>query len=100
MWYLLIAARLRQFNTKSPLKKRAFSYQKDGYLLWEMAQNPETMGYEVMKTAVAALKETLPTQKNVDTGVTFYQCWVGILLIMVWMGNILRCTSIGLRREI
>lgn len=43
---------------------------KDGYLLCAMAQNPETMGYEGMKTAVAALEGTLPTQKNIDTGVT------------------------------
>lgn len=43
---------------------------KDGYLLCTMAQNPDVMGYEGMKAAVAVLNgETLP-ETNVDTGVS------------------------------
>ncbi len=41
-----------------------------GYLLATMVQNPETMGYEGLKAAVAALKGTAPAEKVIDTGVS------------------------------
>lgn len=43
---------------------------KDGYLLCAMAQNPDVMGYEGMKTAVASLSGETITEKNIDTGVS------------------------------
>ena len=43
---------------------------KDGYLLATMAQNPDVMGYEGMKTAVNALDGKDTGDKNVDTGVS------------------------------
>lgn len=43
---------------------------KDGYLLCAMAQNPDVMGYEGLKTAVTALSGGTVAQKNVDTGVS------------------------------
>jgi len=43
---------------------------KGGFLLATMVQNPEVMGYEGMKTAVAALKGTEPAEKAIDTGVS------------------------------
>jgi ribose transport system substrate-binding protein len=43
---------------------------KDGYLLATMAQNPDVMGYEGMKTAVNALEGKDTGDKNVDTGVS------------------------------
>lgn len=46
------------------------SLVKDGALYCTMAQNPETMGYEGVKAAVAAIKgENIPN-KEVDTGVS------------------------------
>lgn len=43
---------------------------KDGYLLATMAQNPDVMGYEGMKTAVNALSGQDTGAANVDTGVS------------------------------
>ena len=43
---------------------------KDGYLLATMAQNPDVMGYEGVKTAVNALEGKDTGDKNVDTGVS------------------------------
>ena len=43
---------------------------KDGYLLATMAQNPDVMGYEGVKTAVNALESKDTGDKNVDTGVS------------------------------
>ncbi|MDR1547812.1 MAG: ABC transporter substrate-binding protein [Hungatella sp.] len=43
---------------------------KDGYLLATMAQNPDVMGFEGMKTAVNALEGKDTGDKNVDTGVS------------------------------
>jgi len=43
---------------------------KDGYLLATMAQNPDVMGYEGIKTAVNALEGKDTGDKNVDTGVS------------------------------
>ena len=42
----------------------------DGYLLCTMAQNPDVMGYEGMKAAVAVLTGETLTETNVDTGVS------------------------------
>lgn len=42
----------------------------DGYLLATMAQNPDVMGYEGMKTAVNALSGQDTGAENVDTGVS------------------------------
>lgn len=42
----------------------------DGYLLATMAQNPDVMGYEGMKTAVKALSGQDTGAENVDTGVS------------------------------
>ena len=42
----------------------------DGYLLCTMAQNPDVMGYEGMKAAVAVLNGETLTETNVDTGVS------------------------------
>ena len=41
-----------------------------GYLLCTMAQNPDKMGYEGIKTAIEAMKGNEPKEKNVDTGVS------------------------------
>ncbi len=41
-----------------------------GYLLATMVQNPDVMGYEGLKTAIASLKGTAPSQKVIDTGVS------------------------------
>lgn len=43
---------------------------KDGYLLCTMAQNPDVMGYEGMKTAVNALTGADTGEDVVDTGVS------------------------------
>lgn len=43
---------------------------KEGYLLCTMAQNPDVMGYEGMKTAAKALAGQDVGKTNVDTGVT------------------------------
>lgn len=43
---------------------------KDGYLLATMAQNPDVMGYEGIKTAVNALEGKDTGADNVDTGVS------------------------------
>lgn len=43
---------------------------KDGALLCTMAQNPDVMGYEGMKSAVKVMNGETITEKNVDTGVT------------------------------
>ena len=43
---------------------------KEGYLLATMAQNPDVMGYEGVKTAVNALESKDTGDKNVDTGVS------------------------------
>lgn len=43
---------------------------KNGYLLCTMAQNPDVMGYEGMKTAVKALSGEDTGEKNIDTGVS------------------------------
>ena len=43
---------------------------KDGYLLATMAQNPDVMGYEGMKTSVNALLGVDTGAENVDTGVS------------------------------
>lgn len=43
---------------------------KDGYLLATMAQNPDVMGYEGVRTAVKALAGQDTGDKNVDTGVS------------------------------
>lgn len=43
---------------------------KDGYLLCTMAQNPDVMGYEGMKTAVKALKGEDTGEEYFDTGVS------------------------------
>ncbi len=43
---------------------------KDGYLLATMAQNPDVMGYEGIKTAVNALEGKDTGAENVDTGVS------------------------------
>ncbi len=43
---------------------------KEGSLLATMAQNPDVMGYEGMKVAVAALKGETIKETAVDTGVT------------------------------
>lgn len=43
---------------------------KDGSILCTMAQNPDVMGYEGIKTAVNALQGKNPDKKTVDTGVT------------------------------
>lgn len=43
---------------------------KEGYLLCTMAQNPDVMGYEGMKTAAKALAGQDVDKTNVDTGVT------------------------------
>ncbi len=42
----------------------------DGYLLCTMAQNPDVMGYEGMKAAVAVLNGETLAETNVDTGVS------------------------------
>ncbi|NCB30248.1 MAG: hypothetical protein EOM66_02440, partial [Clostridia bacterium] len=41
-----------------------------GYLIATMVQNPETMGYEGLKTAVASLQGTEPAEQVIDTGVS------------------------------
>lgn len=46
------------------------SLVKDGSLLCVMAQNPDVMGYEGMKAAVAAVKGEEIPEKSVDTGVS------------------------------
>ena len=43
---------------------------KDGFLLCTMAQNPDVMGYQGMKTAIKVLAGETITEKNVDTGVS------------------------------
>lgn len=43
---------------------------KDGSILCTMAQNPDVMGYEGIKTAVNALQGKDTGEKTVDTGVT------------------------------
>ncbi|GAA0720167.1 sugar-binding protein [Clostridium malenominatum] len=43
---------------------------KEGHLLATMAQNPDVMGYEGMKTAVNALEGKAIDKTNVDTGVS------------------------------
>ncbi len=43
---------------------------KEGSLLCTMAQNPDVMGYEGMKTAVKVLAGESIAEKNVDTGVS------------------------------
>jgi len=43
---------------------------KEGYLVCTMAQNPDVMGYEGMKTAAKALSGQDTGPKNVDTGVS------------------------------
>jgi ribose transport system substrate-binding protein len=43
---------------------------KNGYLLATMAQNPDVMGYEGMKTAVNALTGAATGAEKVDTGVS------------------------------
>lgn len=43
---------------------------KDGYLLCTMAQNPDVMGYEGLKTAEKVLKGEAVSEDYVDTGVT------------------------------
>jgi len=43
---------------------------KNGFLLATMAQNPDVMGYEGMKTAEKALTGVSTGDKNVDTGVS------------------------------
>jgi len=43
---------------------------KEGFLLCAMAQNPDVMGYEGMKTAVKALSGQDTGPENVDTGVS------------------------------
>ena len=43
---------------------------KDGSLVCAMAQNPDVMGYEGLKAAVAAVKGEEIPEKNVDTGVS------------------------------
>lgn len=43
---------------------------KDGSLIATMAQNPDIMGYEGLKTAVKALNGEEIKEKNVDTGVS------------------------------
>jgi ABC-type sugar transport system, periplasmic component len=43
---------------------------KNGHLLCTMAQNPDIMGYEGMKTAVNVLQGNEVSEKNVDTGVS------------------------------
>ncbi|MDO4321374.1 MAG: substrate-binding domain-containing protein [Lachnospiraceae bacterium] len=43
---------------------------KDGSLLCAMAQNPDVMGYEGLKAAVAAVKGEEIAETNVDTGVS------------------------------
>lgn len=43
---------------------------KNGFLHCTMAQNPDVMGYEGMKTAVKALKGEDTGEANVDTGVS------------------------------
>jgi len=42
----------------------------EGFLLCTMAQNPDVMGYEGMKTAIRVLAGENITEKNVDTGVS------------------------------
>jgi len=42
----------------------------NGYLLCTMAQNPDVMGYEGMKTAVSALEGQAPASDTLDTGVS------------------------------
>lgn len=46
------------------------SLVKNGSLLCTMAQNPETMGYEGLKAAAAALEGKTIEKTNVDTGVS------------------------------
>ncbi|WP_077610930.1 ABC transporter substrate-binding protein [Clostridium sp. Marseille-P2415] len=43
---------------------------KEGYLLATMAQNPDVMGYEGLKTAVQSLEGKDTGSENVDTGVS------------------------------
>lgn len=43
---------------------------KNGNLLCTMAQNPDVMGYEGLKTAVASIKGEKPAKDYVDTGVS------------------------------
>ncbi|MPM13332.1 Ribose import binding protein RbsB [bioreactor metagenome] len=43
---------------------------KNGHLLCTMAQNPDVMGYEGMKTAAKVLAGEKIEKKNVDTGVS------------------------------
>mgnify|MGYP001401614157 CR=1 FL=1 len=43
---------------------------KNGYLLATMAQNPDVMGYEGIKTAVNALTGVDTGEENIDTGVS------------------------------
>lgn len=43
---------------------------KNGYLVATMAQNPDVMGYEGVKTAADALDGKEPASKNLDTGVS------------------------------
>ena len=43
---------------------------EDGYILATMAQNPDVMGYEGVKAAVAALKGESLGGKVTDTGVS------------------------------
>jgi ribose transport system substrate-binding protein len=43
---------------------------KNGYLIATMAQNPDVMGYEGMKAAVAVLEGKTVSKDPVDTGVT------------------------------
>jgi len=42
----------------------------EGFLLCTMAQNPDVMGYEGMKTAIKVLAGETITEQNVDTGVS------------------------------
>ena len=42
----------------------------EGFLLCTMAQNPDVMGYEGMKTAIKVLNGETIADKNVDTGVS------------------------------
>lgn len=43
---------------------------KNGYLVASMAQNPETMGYDGMEIAAAALDGKTPKETVIDTGVS------------------------------
>jgi ribose transport system substrate-binding protein len=43
---------------------------KSGHILATMAQNPDVMGYEGVKTAYRALKGEAISQDYIDTGVS------------------------------